>query len=110
MVTRRSLLKQGAYAALALRAVPSLVRTASAQTSSPSGFDYYISPSGSDNNPGTQSQPWAITAINTRGADYAGKRVGLLDGTYNVHALCQTGTWSTVALAVNGGPSAARQP
>jgi hypothetical protein len=106
MVTRRSLLKQGAYAALALRAAPSLVGTARAQTTNSSSFDYYISPTGSDTNPGTQSQPWGITAINTRGADYAGKRVGLLDGIYNVHALCQVGMWSTVALAVNGGPSA----
>ena len=107
MVTRRSLLKQGAYAALALRAAPSLVRVASAQTA-PAGFDYYISPTGSDANPGTQSQPWAITAINTHRAEYAGKRVGLLDGTYNVHALCQAEgvTWSKPALAVNGGPSA----
>jgi Right handed beta helix region len=107
MVTRRSLLKQGAYAALALRAAPSLVRTASAQTTSPPiTFDYYISPSGSDSNPGTQSQPWAITAINTHRAEYAGKRVGLLDGTYNVHALCQNGKWSEPALAINGGPNA----
>jgi hypothetical protein len=107
MVTRRSLLKQGAYAAIALRTARSLVRTASAQTASPStSFDYYISPAGSDANPGTRSQPWAITAINTHRAEYAGKRVGLLDGTYNVHALCQAGKWSTPALAVNGGPSA----
>lgn len=109
MVTRRTLLKQGAYAALALRAAPSLVRTANAQTvSPPTSFDYYISPTGSDNNPGTLGQPWAITAINTRHADYAGKRVGLLDGTYNVHALCQAAgvTWSKPALAVNGGPNA----
>jgi hypothetical protein len=109
MVTRRSLLKQGAYAALALRASPSLIRTATAQTaSSPQTFDFYISPNGSDTNPGTQSQPWAITAINTRRADYGGKRVGLLDGTYNVHALCQSSDaqWSKPALAVNGGANA----
>lgn len=106
MVTRRTLLKQGAYAALALRAAPSLVRTANAETTNSStSFDYYISSTGSDANPGTLSQPWAITAINTHRADYAGKRIGLLDGTYNVHALCQTGGWSKPALAVNGGPN-----
>ena len=105
MITRRTLLKQGTYAALALRAAPSLIRSATAQTTGSSGFDYYIAPSGSDANPGTLALPWAITAINTHRTEYAGKRVGLLDGTYNVHALC-TGTWSTPALGVNGGPRA----
>lgn len=47
-------------------------------------FDYYIGPSGSDGNPGTLASPWAITSLNTKGATYAGKRVGLLDGTYNL--------------------------
>ncbi len=107
MVTRRTLLKQGAYTALALRTAPVLTGVARAQTADPASFDFYISPNGSDSNPGTQSQPWAITAINTHQADYAGKRVGLLDGSYNVHALCQAGgLWNGPALAVNGGPSA----
>ena len=107
MVTRRTLLKQGAYTALALRTAPVLIGVARAQTADPASFDFYISPNGSDSNPGTQSQPWAITAINTHQADYAGKRVGLLDGSYNVHALCQAGgLWNGPALAVNGGPSA----
>jgi hypothetical protein len=47
-------------------------------------FDYYISPTGRDSNPGTQTSPWAITAIETKGSMIAGKRVGLLDGTYVV--------------------------
>jgi hypothetical protein len=107
MITRRNLLKQGTYAALALRAAPSLIRSANAQTTGSSSFDYYISPTGSDANPGTMAQPWAITAINTHRADYAGKRVGLLDGTYNVHTLVQAGGgWSKPALAINGGSSA----
>jgi hypothetical protein len=37
---------------------------------------------------------------------YAGKRVGLLDGTYNVHAQCMKGGMHACALAINGGPSA----
>ena len=53
MLTRRSLLKRGGYAVLAT-AVPSLMRTARAQTTN---FDYYIGPSGSDSNPGTQGSP-----------------------------------------------------
>lgn len=48
------------------------------------GFDYYISTTGSDSNPGTLASPWAITALNdaAKRALYAGKRVGLLNGTY----------------------------
>jgi Right handed beta helix region len=104
MVTRRTLLKQGVYATLSAATASIVTRVASAQDASPASFDFYISPTGSDSNPGTLDQPWAITAINTRRGDYAGKRVGLLDGTYNVHALCQAApSWSSTALAVNGG-------
>lgn len=46
-------------------------------------FDYYIGPSGSDSNPGTLGSPWAITALWTKASTYAGKRLGLLDGTYS---------------------------
>jgi len=46
--------------------------------------DYYIGLSGSDSNPGTLASPWALTAINTKQATYAGKTVGLLDGTYGL--------------------------
>jgi hypothetical protein len=47
-------------------------------------FDYWISASGSDSNPGTQAQPWAWTALFTKAATYAGKRLGVLDGTYDM--------------------------
>lgn len=63
-------------------------------------FDYYIGPSGSNTNDGlTASTPWAITSLvnplsssstsqaQTNRALMAGKRVGLLDGTYFVAAL-----------------------
>lgn len=75
---------------------------ANAQTVS---FDYYIGPSGSDSNPGTQSQPWAITALNTKRTTYAGKRVGLLDGTYDLVAILgqPTADFSTNQLVVAGG-------
>lgn len=46
------------------------------------GFDKYIGPSGSDSNTGSLVDPWAITALDTHAADIAGKRIGLLDGTY----------------------------
>jgi hypothetical protein len=104
MVTRRTLLKQGAYATVAAATASILTRRVSA-ASAPDSFDFYISPTGSDSNPGTHDRPWAITAINTHQHDYAGKKVGLLDGTYNVHSLFQaqgTGGFS-VALNANGG-------
>jgi hypothetical protein len=104
VLTRRTVIKQGGYAALAVAGAPLFVREARARPT-PTTFDYYIGPSGSDSNPGTQSQPWAITAINTKQSVYAGKSVGLLDGIYNVHALCQVGNYSIPALRVNGGTS-----
>jgi hypothetical protein len=109
MITRRTLLKQGAFTTLSIATLGVLGRWAHAQEASATEFDFYISPTGSDSNPGTSESPWAITAINTHRDVYAGKRVGLLDGTYNVHALCQSAstTGSDVALAVNGGSSAA---
>jgi hypothetical protein len=50
-------------------------------------FDYYISPSGSDSNAGTVSSPWAITSLRDNSPNngkIAGKRVGLMAGTYNI--------------------------
>lgn len=49
-------------------------------------FDFYISASGSDANAGTQNAPWAITALATK-AQVAGKRIGLLNGTYNLSGM-----------------------
>lgn len=50
-------------------------------------FDFYISPTGSDSNSGSQSSPWALTALNTKRSTYAGHRVGVLPGTYDCAAL-----------------------
>jgi hypothetical protein len=103
MFTRRTLLKRGGCAALAT-AVPMLIRTARAQSTT---YNFYISPTGSDSNPGTLAQPWSINAINTKQSTYAGKSVGVLPGTYNIYALCQalasSGSQQTAALSINGG-------
>jgi hypothetical protein len=109
MVTRRTVLRHGVYATVSAAAAAVVGRTVRAQATPAGAFDFFISPGGSDSNPGTYDRPWSITAINTRQRDYAGKRVGLLDGTYNAYAACHRpgpgdGTW--VGLAVNGGPSA----
>src|ERR1700738_270524 len=74
-----------------------------------SGFDYYISPTGSDSNPGTSPSPWALTAINTKRALYAGKRVGVLPGTYNCLSLVggsYNGSFDTPAFSIAGGSTA----
>lgn len=53
----------------------------------PTTFDYYLSPSGSDSNDGlTTSTPWKTFAKLQATSAVAGKRVGLLSGTYSVAA------------------------
>lgn len=52
---------------------------------SPATFNFYLGPSGNDTTgDGSIGNPWAITAINSKAALIAGKRVGLLDGTYRI--------------------------
>jgi hypothetical protein len=63
----------------------------------PETFDYYIGPSGSDSNPGTEAEPWAITALNTKRATYGGTRVGLLNGTYSVAGMSE----ETASMRIN---------
>lgn len=71
--------------------------TVTGSTATASGsFNFYISPVGSDSNDGlTTSTPWAITALNSRRATYAGQTIGLMDGTYDIHTM----------TAYNGGTS-----
>jgi hypothetical protein len=60
--------------------------------SPPETFDYYVSPTGSDSNPGTVAEPWAITSLRTVSSNFsllAGQRIGFLPGTYNVSTLMQ---------------------
>jgi hypothetical protein len=80
-------------------------RTTAAQTSI---FDFYISPTGSNSNPGTLSRPWALTALNARQASYAGRRVGIIGdrGPYNCLALAggrYSGEFSMPFLMIPGG-------
>lgn len=88
----------------------SIASSAYTITGSGAVFDFYISPTGSDSNAGSLASPWAITAINTHSTGaggYAGKRLGLLPGTYDVSGLMyfgSTGGHST-ALMINGGPN-----
>jgi hypothetical protein len=107
MPTRRSVLKQGGCAILA-SAVPLVVRSVRAATSAP--FDYYISTGGNDNNPGTLASPWSINSLNRNSGNnskMAGKRIGLIQGTYGVYSLWQSASYSDPALHVPAGSSGA---
>jgi hypothetical protein len=75
----------------------------------PRVFDFYIAPDGSDDAPGTREEPWAITAINGKRELYAGRTVGLLDGTYPVGAIVRTLglDFDVPALDIEGGSEGA---
>jgi hypothetical protein len=72
-------------------------------------FDYYISTTGSDSNPGTLASPWALTAINSKRSTYGGKRLGIIAGTYDMLAIFG-GSYASVgnlapAYNIQGGSS-----
>ncbi len=107
MPTRRTVLKQGGCAVLA-GAVPFVGLKARAATSA--GFDYYISQSGNDSNAGTLSAPWAITSLqrsNPNNAKIAGKRVGIVSGTYSIYSLWLSSAYNDPALHIPAGSSGA---
>ncbi|HJS89974.1 MAG TPA: hypothetical protein VJ738_08435 [Steroidobacteraceae bacterium] len=88
-VTRRDLLKVGGVVIPAAMLLPPW-RSARAQTAA-APFDFYVSPTGSDSNPGTVAEPWAITSLmliarnpyNVANCNAtSGKRIGFLPGTY----------------------------
>ncbi len=101
-LSRRDVLRAGGML-LPVAAVAPALFTRVSRAASGGTFDYYISTSGSDGNPGTLSSPWAITAINTKQSTYAGKNVGILPGTYDVSRLM--GTYQAATLNINGGPN-----
>ncbi len=112
-ISRRNVLRAGAAIIPASIIAPAWL-TASAQTTTTT-FDYYVSPTGSDSNPGTLAAPWAITSLSlfTRNAHnvanchlQAGKRIGFLPGIYDVSALYYADS-STGALQFIGGTSSA---
>jgi hypothetical protein len=106
--SRRRVLATGTKA-LSLLALPQfMVQKAWAQTAT---FDFYISTSGSDSNPGTLASPWAITSA-TKGSPnnskMAGKRTGFMPGTYSVNALPSPSAYEDNILAIPHGSSSAQ--
>jgi hypothetical protein len=111
-VSRRDVLRMGSAIGAAGILLPSWM-TANAQ--SVTTFDYYVSPTGSDSNPGTLASPWAITSLslfshtakNVANCNLTGgKRVGFLPGTYDVSGLMFNDPVSG-ALQMIGGSSSA---
>ena len=103
-LSRRDILRAGGLLLPAAAVAPTLL-TRVAQAASSGGFDYYISTSGSDGNPGTLASPWAITAINTQQSAYAGKRLGILPGTYDVSVMMRNARSEAAILQIQGGPN-----
>jgi hypothetical protein len=98
--SRRTFVKASVVAGAAWLQWPQSV--AFAQSSSDT-FDFYISPTGSDSNPGTIDRPWAITALNTKRSTYAGRRVGLLNGTYSTASIGAYAGGYSPALGIAAG-------
>ncbi len=122
-ISRRDVLRASATIIPASIIVPAWL-TANAQTATTT-FDYYISTTGSDSNPGTLSQPWSIkslsgwTASQYAGSQFTaqsaanwaklpGKRVGILPGVYDVSRLMYpAGIANGSAFQIPGGTSSA---
>jgi hypothetical protein len=120
MISRRKILKGGAAAAV-IASVPFInARRAFAQSAAP--FDFYISPTGDDNNSGSLGNPWSITALNSKSSVYSGKRVGIIGdvngvqtpitygtvgGTRTTLLALANGSGNQPALNINGGSSGA---
>lgn len=78
--------------------------------SSGSSFDFYISPAGtgSASTGGTFADPWPLSMLDnaTAQARYAGKTVGLMDGTYDVSAANSTArAFAAPLYQIAGGSS-----
>lgn len=91
-ISRREVLRIGGVVIPAAIMLPAWMTTANAQSAAT--FDFYISTSGSDSNAGTLASPWAITSListSPNNSKIAGKRTGLIAGTYNVSGTSVSG-------------------
>jgi Right handed beta helix region len=106
--SRREVLRRGAALAAVSVIAPMWTRIAKAQSAA--SFDYYISTTGSDANPGTLASPWAITSFQSSSPNNAlmkSKRIGILPGTYGVYSLWKGASYNKPALNFPSGTSAA---
>jgi len=118
--SRREFLRYGGAVVGASIIASAWPRRANAQTAA---FDYYISTTGNDSNPGTLAAPWALTSLlhsNANNSKMAGKRTGLIGGTtaspvtYAVGTLTgvtstyPVGDYETAYLQLPGGTSSSQ--
>ena len=102
-ISRRDVLRAGGALLPAGIFLPAWLQASAATTST---FDYYISATGSSSNPGTLAAPWDIGSLRTKSATYAGKRVGLIAGFYDVSAANSAGmSFATPLFPVPSGTS-----
>jgi hypothetical protein len=70
-------------------------------------FDYYISTSGNDSNPGTLAAPWALTSFTAGSANnnlMAGKKIGIIAGNYTFAGLPEhAGDYNYAKINLPGG-------
>jgi hypothetical protein len=104
-ISRRDVLRAGSALLPAGILLPAWLRAGAATTAT---FDYYISTTGSSSNPGTLASPWDIGCLNTKSGTYAGRRVGLIAGTYDVSSLNANTilSFNTPLFAIPSGTSA----
>lgn len=81
--------------------------------SGPYIFDYFVSTTGNDSNPGTLISPWAVTSFvsgTTNWKKMPGKKIGLIAGNYilaNYGIGDNPGGFADAVISVPGGSSAA---
>lgn len=112
LTSRREVLRRGAIVTAVAAIAPVWTRRAQAQTATAT-FDYYIATNGSDSNPGTLAQPWAITSLNrgnSNNSKMAGKRTGMLPGTYSIYSMWNSGAygWENPVLSLPSGSTGSR--
>jgi hypothetical protein len=107
--SRREILARGAGLASVL-ALPKLWLPAAWGATAPKTFNYYISTTGKDSNPGTLAQPWAITSFVQGSANsklMPGKQIGLIAGNYSLANVPQSSNWSSSLVYIPCGTSSA---
>lgn len=115
LTSRREVLRYGGAIAAVSVIAPTFPRFARAATATTT-FDYYISTTGSDSNPGTLAQPWALTSLASNSsnlAKIAGKRVGIIAGNYTINsdfptansASDYTASWLNLPSGTAGSPT-----
>jgi hypothetical protein len=73
----------------------------------PPPADFFIAVDGNDDNPGTEEEPWSITALIVHRDVYGGHIVELADGTYDVSAMVAAATdFAVPVINIEGGDPA----